>query len=125
VPGDEPFNEANLDYAFKPDWLLSEAMCLYSEREIYRPYAKFHSTVLDAARLAQRLKAKNLVLYHTVDNRLSERKERSPRRPRPSSAAAFSRRTIWRRSGFNKGPRKNRVQPGRLYLFRLYARKYT
>jgi ribonuclease Z len=74
--GDEPFNEADLEYAKDPDWLLSEAMCLYGEREIYKPYEKFHSTVLDAARTAQRLGAKNLILYHTVDDCLSDRKER-------------------------------------------------
>jgi len=73
--GDEPFSEVNAKYVESADWLLSEAMCLDSEKEIYRPNEKFHSTVLEAARLAERMKVKNLLLYHTVDNNLARRRE--------------------------------------------------
>jgi len=73
--GDEPFNEINACYVENADWLLSEAMCLYSEKETYNPYGKSHSTALDAARLAERMRVRNLLLYHTVDNNLSERRE--------------------------------------------------
>jgi ribonuclease Z len=73
--GDEPFNEINAKYVEGADWLLSEAMCLDSEKDIYNPYEKFHSTALDAARLAERMRVKNLLLYHTVDNDLAKRRE--------------------------------------------------
>ena len=73
--GDEPFNEDNTRYVENADWLMSEAMCLDSEKDIYRPYEKFHSTALDAARLAERMHVKNLLLYHTVDNNLAKRRE--------------------------------------------------
>ena len=56
------------------DYLLSEAFCLYGEREKFKPYEKHHSTALDAARVARELSAKNLILYHTQDNNLSARK---------------------------------------------------
>ncbi len=72
--GDEPYNPACQRYAQGADWLLSEAFCLYAEREQFNPYEKHHSTALDAARTARELGAKHLVLYHTQDNCLPERK---------------------------------------------------
>ena len=73
--GDEPFNEDNAGYVENADWLLSEAMCLDSENNIYNPHEKFHSTALDAAQVAERMGVKNLLLYHTVDNNLAQRRE--------------------------------------------------
>lgn len=55
---------------------MSEAFCLYEDRERFQPYEKHHSTVLDAARLAEQLRVKNLILYHTEDRTLEIRKER-------------------------------------------------
>lgn len=55
---------------------MSEAFCLYGDREIFQPYEKHHSTVLDAARLAERLPVKNLILYLTEDKTLNTRCER-------------------------------------------------
>ena len=49
------------------EWLLHEAFCLYSQADIFQPYEKNHSTVADACKLAEELKIKNLVLYHTED----------------------------------------------------------
>lgn len=72
--GDEPYNEVCRKYVEQPDWLLAEAFCLYSERELFSPYEKHHSTALDAGRLAETLGVKNLVLYHTEDKSLVERK---------------------------------------------------
>ena len=57
-------------YAEGADWLMSEAFCLYEDRDCFQPYEKHHSTVLDAARLAQELRGKNLILYHTEDRTL-------------------------------------------------------
>lgn len=74
--GDEPFNPQCRQYAEGADWLMSEAFCLYEDRERFQPYQKHHSTVLDAARLAERLGAKNLILYHTEDRTLDTRKSK-------------------------------------------------
>jgi len=74
--GDEPYNPVCEIYAKGADWLLSEAFCLYEDRERFKPYEKHHSTALDAGRLAAKLGAKRLVLYHTEDKNLSVRKER-------------------------------------------------
>ncbi|MBQ7578471.1 MAG: MBL fold metallo-hydrolase [Synergistaceae bacterium] len=73
--GDEPCKESSEIYAINSDWLLHEAFCLYSQAEIFRPYEKNHSTVKDASTLAQRLNIKNLLLYHTEDANLSQRRE--------------------------------------------------
>ncbi|WP_300728360.1 MBL fold metallo-hydrolase [uncultured Bacteroides sp.] len=74
--GDEPFNESNRHYVEGADWLLSEAFCLYEDRERFKPYEKHHSTALDAGRLADKLNVKNLLLYHTEDKTLDTRKEK-------------------------------------------------
>ena len=54
----------------------SEAFCLYADRDRLHPYEKHHSTAIDAARLAERLRAKNLILYHTEDKTLDTRQQR-------------------------------------------------
>lgn len=73
--GDEPYNELNRRYAEDADWMLCEAFCLYKDRELFKPYEKHHSTAMDAGRLAQQLRVKNLVLYHTEDKTLATRKQ--------------------------------------------------
>ena len=74
--GDEPFSPQCKQYAEDADWLMSEAFCLYGDRERFLPYEKHHSTVLDAARLAEELGVKNLILYHTEDRTLDTRCQR-------------------------------------------------
>lgn len=76
--GDEPYNglKVSKEYVKQCDWLLSEAYCLYSDKDIFNPYEKHHSTALDAGKLAESFSAKNLVLYHTEDTNLAERKIR-------------------------------------------------
>ena len=74
--GDELYSPLCRHYAEGADWLMSEAFCLYDDRERFQPYEKHHSTVLDAARLAEQLGVKNLILYHTEDRTLETRKER-------------------------------------------------
>lgn len=74
--GDEPYNKENRRYMDNCDYLLSEAYCLYEDREKFKPYEKHHSTALDAGKLAQELGVKNLLLYHTEDSDLENRKER-------------------------------------------------
>ncbi len=74
--GDEPFSEREREYAQNSKWLLHEAFCLYANRERFRPYQKHHSTVRDACELAEQLNVQNLVLYHTEDTDLTNRKLR-------------------------------------------------
>lgn len=74
--GDEPVNPACEGYAQNADWLLSEAFCLAAETDKFKPYEKHHSTAADAAQLAARLGAKNLVLWHTEESDLAHRKAR-------------------------------------------------
>ena len=68
--GDEPLHETAFSLAENSDWMMHEAFCLYSERDIFKPYEKSHSTVKDACELAEKLSVKNLILYHTEDSHL-------------------------------------------------------
>lgn len=72
--GDEPCSEFEEEYVRDADWLMHEAFCLYSEADIFNPYSMHHSTVREACETAQRLGAKNLILYHTEQTHLPERK---------------------------------------------------
>lgn len=74
--GDEPYNQLNHDKVAGADWLMSEAFCLYDDRERFKPYEKCHSTALDAGKLASTLNVKNLILYHTEDKTIESRKQR-------------------------------------------------
>lgn len=73
--GDEPYDACEEKYARNSEWLLHEAFCLYSERDIFDPYEKHHSTVKDACELAEKLNIRNLLLYHTEDKNLDARKK--------------------------------------------------
>lgn len=73
--GDEPYNEQNRRYIVGADWMMCEAFCLYADRDTFKPYEKCHSTVLDAGKLAEELGVKNLILYHTEEKTLANRKE--------------------------------------------------
>lgn len=72
--GDEPYKEANKQYAIDADWLLCEAFCLYKDREKFKPYEKHHCTAKDVGEVAQRLNPKHVVVYHTEDSDLAHRK---------------------------------------------------
>ena len=54
---------------------MHEAFCLHSESDIFNPYEKHHSTVKDACEKAEALGIKNLLLYHTEDKNLANRKK--------------------------------------------------
>lgn len=73
--GDEPYNECGRGYAEGSKWLLHEAFCLHSQADKFKPYEKHHSTVKDACELAERLGVENLLLYHTEDHNIKNRKE--------------------------------------------------
>ena len=73
--GDEPYNKLNRRYIVGADWMMCEAFCLYADRDTFKPYEKCHSTALDAGKLAEELGVKNLILYHTEEKTLANRKE--------------------------------------------------
>lgn len=73
--GDEPYTESERPYVENSKWLLHEAFCLHSQADIFKPYEKNHSTVKDACELAQSLNVENLILYHTEDRNIAERKK--------------------------------------------------
>ena len=72
--GDEPYNPETYPYVKDSDWLLHEAFCLYSEADRFKPYEKHHSTVKEACLLAEELHIPNLLLYHTEEVNLKDRK---------------------------------------------------
>ena len=57
--GDEPYNEKDYEFVKGSDWLTHEAFCLYGE----------------ADQLAEELQIPHLILYHTEETHLKERKE--------------------------------------------------
>lgn len=73
--GDEPYREHEREYLKGADLVMCEAFCLYADREIFKPYEKHHSTAKDAARTAEELRAKSILLYHTEDTHIAKRKE--------------------------------------------------
>lgn len=72
--GDEPYNESEKDYVMGSKWLLHEAFCLYAQADVFKPYEKHHSTVKDACMLADQMNIENLILYHTEDKNIANRK---------------------------------------------------
>ena len=72
--GDEPYNEHDRTYAEGSDYLMAEAFCKYKDRDTFHPYEKNHSTVREASELAEKLGARNLILYHTEDKTIKTRK---------------------------------------------------
>ncbi|MCD8084000.1 MAG: MBL fold metallo-hydrolase [Clostridiales bacterium] len=72
--GDEPYHAACLRYVKGSSWLLHEAFCLYADRDRFEPYEKHHSTVKEGCEVAEKLGVENLVLWHTEDKNLAQRK---------------------------------------------------
>ncbi|WP_238916460.1 MBL fold metallo-hydrolase [Clostridium sp. YIM B02555] len=73
--GDEPYRETVKNYCESVDYLFHEAFCLYSQKDIFKPYEKHHATAKDACKNAKDLNVKNVILYHTEDKNLDNRKE--------------------------------------------------
>lgn len=73
--GDEPYNPCEEKYVTGSDWMMHEAFCLYREADQFKPYEKHHSTVKEACECAQKLQIPNLILYHTEETHLENRKE--------------------------------------------------
>ncbi len=72
--GDEPYRDHEYNLAYEADYLLHEAFCLFGDKDIYEPYKKHHATAKDACENASMLKVKNVVMYHTEDDHIEERK---------------------------------------------------
>ncbi|MDP4146762.1 MAG: MBL fold metallo-hydrolase [Bacillota bacterium] len=73
--GDEPYRNDVFQYVNNVDYLFHEAFCLYSQRDIFKPYEKHHATVKEACENAAKLNVKNLILYHTEDKNIENRKK--------------------------------------------------
>lgn len=73
--GDEPCRPCIETYVRNSKWLMHEAFCLYSQADLFSPYEKHHSTVRDACEIAESLDVRNLILYHTEDASLPDRKQ--------------------------------------------------
>ena len=73
--GDVPCNEKLYDKIKNTDWVLHEVFCMDSEKEIFKPYEKNHSTVKDVCEKMKPLGIKNLLVWHTKDNDIKNRKE--------------------------------------------------
>lgn len=73
--GDEPYNEQNEKYVRGSHWLLHEAFCLSTQADRFHPYEKHHSTVKDACMVGESFQIPNLLLYHTEDKNIQNRKE--------------------------------------------------
>ena len=71
--GDEPLNPLLEHLAYGCDYLLCEAFCLYRDRDRFKPYEKHHGTAVETAQLAQRVSAKNLVIWHCEDETYDRR----------------------------------------------------
>ena len=74
--GDEPLKKNGKKYSKNVDWLLSEAFCLFDEEPKFHAYQYQHQTVKEASKIAQDLKVKNLLIWHTEDQTGKKRKER-------------------------------------------------
>jgi len=72
--GDEPYNDELFEHANNVDYLFHEAFCLYTQKDIFKPYEKHHATVKDACENATKLNVKNIILYHTEDKNISNRR---------------------------------------------------
>lgn len=73
--GDEPYRDQLFEYAKDSHYLLHEAFCLYSQRDRFKPYEKSHATVKDACENASALNVSNIILYHTEDKNIHDRKK--------------------------------------------------
>ena len=73
--GDEFLQAKGIPYAQDCTWLMYEAFCAEADKDLYSPHRMNHSTVKDACENAKSVNAENLILYHTEDQRINERKQ--------------------------------------------------
>ncbi len=73
--GDETCNPDLYDRIKDSDYVMHEAFCLDSEEPIFKAYEKHHSTVKSVCQEMNSLNIKNLILYHTEDTHVDNKKE--------------------------------------------------
>lgn len=74
--GDEVCSETTEKYVENSRWLFADAYMAGEEAEKYNPIKRHHhSTVKFVAELSQRLEVKNVILSHTIDTDLENRKQ--------------------------------------------------
>lgn len=88
--GDVPLVPRNNTIAENCRWLLHEAFCRYSQRDMFGPYEKRHCTVKEACEIAQKVNASNVILFHTEDSCLQDRKQSYI-----SEGISYYKGTIW------------------------------
>ena len=74
--GDEVCSNLTEKYVKNSNWLFADAYMAGEDAEQYNPIEKHHhSTVRYVAQLCERLNVKNVILSHTIDNDLKNRKK--------------------------------------------------
>lgn len=73
--GDETLNVELYGRIENADYVMHEAFCLEAEQDIFKPYEKKHSTVKSVCENLKGKNIKNLILFHTEDTHLENRKE--------------------------------------------------
>ena len=73
--GDEPLKEDLFEFAKDKKWLIHESFCLDSDEISDKAHLTGHCTVKEASITAQKINAKNLIILHTEDNDLKNRKK--------------------------------------------------
>ena len=73
--GDEECNPEIYPKIENADYVMHEAFCLDSEEKIFKPYQHKHSTVKSVCEKMNKLNIKNLILYHTEETHMDNRKE--------------------------------------------------
>lgn len=81
--GDEPYKDHMEPVCRNVDFLFHEAFCLDEEKDLYEPYKKHHCTMIDACKNGTFLGAKNLIIYHTEEKNLKNRKKLYTEEGRP------------------------------------------
>lgn len=73
--GDETLNPSLYDRFKDFDYVMHEAFCLESEKNIHQNFLKNHSTTKNVCEVMNELGIKNLILYHTEESHKEKRKE--------------------------------------------------
>lgn len=73
--GDETCNPEIYPRIENSDYVMHESFCLDDEQDIFKPYEKRHSTVKSVCENFDKLNIQNLILYHTEDTHIDNRKE--------------------------------------------------
>ena len=73
--GDEPLEKELYPKAEGVKYLMHEAFCMDAESEKFKPHEKHHSTVKDVCEMAETLQVENVILIHTEDSHVEDRKQ--------------------------------------------------